>query len=115
VAVAVACPVVVALMVVAAVDPALPVPVVITPPPPVCPQQGPPELNTFTVDVVTTELDPVVAAVDVALPGMGVALPVVWKVRSPVMMAGLVMAPVVKVEAKVTVFGSCTQLFAAFP
>jgi len=114
VAVAVAVAVAVVLPVVAAVDPAPPVPVT-TPPPSVCPQHGPPELNTFTVDVVRTELEPVVAAVDVALPGMGVALPVVWKVRSPVMMAGLVMVPVVKVEAKVTVFGSCAQLFPAFP
>jgi len=117
---AVACPVVdtvvpavVALPVVVADDAAPPEE--LKSPPLDKPQQGPPVLNTLTVEVVTTEFEPVVAPVEVAPPGIGVALPVVWNVASPVMMAGSVMVLPVKKDANVTAFGTCIQFVAAEP
>jgi len=73
------------------------------------PQQGPPEVNTFNVDVVTTEPAAVEAEVEVAPPGIGVALPVVRKEPSPVIIAASVMVPLVKVDARVVAAGGFAQ------
>jgi len=75
----------------------------------VCPQHGPPDVSTFTVDVVTTEFAPVEAAVDVAPPGIGVALPVVRKFESPVIILGSVIVPLVKKDDNPTLAGGCLQ------